>query len=99
MKSVLASRRAFVAAMLYALAMSTYFGYVWYNSKPEYHGMNWILAGLLSFPGLYGVSLVKVELSNQVTVGIALAINTVLLCLFVTVCERLLEGPRIHGRR
>ena len=48
------SKRPFAAALwsavVYALPTALLLGYTWHNTKPVYHGFDWILIGMLTYP-------------------------------------------------
>ena len=39
------------AGVLYTLPLAVLLGQTWHNTKPGYHGMDWIAVGILTLPG------------------------------------------------
>jgi uncharacterized membrane protein len=36
--------------LLYAVPTAVLLGYTWYNTKPEYHGFDWMVVSILTLP-------------------------------------------------
>jgi hypothetical protein len=44
------TRLALRAALIYVVPTWIYLAYIWYNTRPEFHGLDWLLIGVLTLP-------------------------------------------------
>ena len=61
--------------MVYALSTAVLLGHTWHNTKPVYHGFDWILIGMLTYPtcviiDLYFPSAVPVQFEALIGLGV-----------------------------
>ena len=79
----------------YTLPVGLYLAFTWYNSRPEYHGMNWILVCLLTLPGCEWQLLFSDRefVSMGIAARVGLALNTSAMFLIAWLFSRL-PGPR-----
>jgi len=85
LRSLGAVGRGILAAVLYAVTVSSYWAFVWYNTRPEYHHMDWILIALLAYP--VGPYLAGVT-SEQTAIGLGIVQNSAILYLVVWLINR-----------
>jgi hypothetical protein len=90
--SLLPLKRSFVAWILalYALPVAILLACTWHNTRPEYHGFDWVLVSFLTYPGcVWGILLPRPELFPiPFEVLIGLALNTIGLCLLAWLASR-----------
>ena len=41
---------ALLCALIYFLPVASYVGYIWWDTKPQYHGLDWMFVGYLTLP-------------------------------------------------
>jgi len=63
------------AAVLYALPTAILLGYTWHNTRPEYHGFDWMLVDILTLPtgaiiDLYFHKIVPVQFEVLIGLGV-----------------------------
>lgn len=68
--------------MVYVVPLSLLLAYTWCNTRPQYHGMDWILPGLLTYPGL-AIGLLW-NATNATAVMAGIVVNALLLYLLGT---------------
>jgi hypothetical protein len=72
--------------VIYALGAAILLAFTWYNTKPQYHGFDWIPVSLLTYPGLAVLLLYfhGENLSNPVVVLIGLCLTAIALYLLTS---------------
>jgi hypothetical protein len=85
------SVRALWILAFYTLPVAIVWVYTWHNTRPKYHGMDWILVSLLTYPGcgweLLFADREFVPMPFGVLVGLAL--NTAAIYLLTWLCSSL----------
>ena len=69
----------------YALPTAVAIAWVWYHTKPQYHGMDWIGVSLITFPGCGAALLLPSgeKVPNSIGVLIGLIVNSSALYLLI----------------
>lgn len=91
------SRVGTVFAALYGLPAAVLFASTWYNTKPKYHGYDWVLVSILSVPWsvIAAVQGVRTPLADLV----GIVVNSAMMYLFgvlVAVAAYRLAGKRAY---
>jgi hypothetical protein len=78
----------------YTLPLAVLLAFTWHNSKPQYHGMDWLMVGLLTYPGC-GWQYVFSDrdfVSMPIGALVGLALNTSALCVLAWLFSRIFGG-------
>jgi len=77
----------------YTLPVAVLLMLTWHNSKPGYHGMDWIMVGFLTFPGCewQWVFSDRDFVSMPIAALVGLALNAAALSLLAWISFRILE--------
>jgi hypothetical protein len=95
----LRSKRSFKpalwAAVLYTLPTAVLLGYTWHNTRPEYHGFDWMLVGILTLPtcAIIDVCFHKI-VPVQLEVIVGLGVNATAIYLLARVLNHIAERYR-----